>query len=97
MNKNLNLEKIFASAVQNHQKNNLAEAIDLYKQILKSDPHSSIVNYNLALAFDKNNEIHKAIDHYKEATRIDPNYLSAHFNLGIAFRELGDLEKEISC
>ena len=97
MNKNLNLEEIFASAVQNHQKNNLAEAIDLYKQLLKADPHNSIVNYNLALAFDKNNEIQKAINHYKEAIKIDPNYLSAHFNLGIAFRELGDLEKEISC
>ncbi len=97
MNKNLNLEKIFASAVQNHQKNNLTEAIDLYKQILKLDPHNSIVNYNLALAFDKNNEIYKAINCYEEAIKIDPNYLSAHFNLGIAYRELGNLEKEISC
>ena len=97
MNKNSNLEKIFASAVQNHQKNNLTEAIDLYNQILKSDPNNSVVNYNLALAFDKNNQTYKAIDYYKEAIKIDPNYISAHFNLGIAFRELGDFEKEISC
>ena len=43
MNKSLNLEEKFKSAVQNHQKNNLEVAINLYKEILETDPNNSTI------------------------------------------------------
>ena len=36
--KNLNIEKTFALAVQNHKKNNLKVAENLYKEILITNP-----------------------------------------------------------
>ena len=97
MNKDLNLHETFKLAIENHQKNKLNEAIDLYHKILQSDPNNSSIHYNLGLAFDKKKELNKAIESYKKVIEIDPNFLSAHFNLGVIFKELGDLENEINC
>ena len=47
--KNITTKETFALAVQNHQKNNLKVAENLYKKILKIDPdHASAYN-NLGL------------------------------------------------
>ena len=37
--KNLTIEETFALAVQNHNKNNLQVAENLYKKILKTNPN----------------------------------------------------------
>ena len=97
MNKSLSLEEKFKSAVQNHQKNNLEVAINLYKEILVADPNNSTIHYNLGLAYNEKQHLNEAISCYKKVIKIDPNYLSAHFNLGLIYKDLGDLEKEISC
>ncbi len=97
MNKNFNLEKIFKSAVENHQKNNLEAAINLYNKILETDPNNSTVYYNLGLAYDEKKYFDDAIKYYKKVIEIDPNFLSAHFNLGIIYKKLGEVEKEIIC
>ena len=49
MNKNINLEEIFKSAVENHQQNNLETAITLYNEILENDPNNPTIYYNLGL------------------------------------------------
>lgn len=97
MNKKFNLEEKFKSAVENHQKNNLDVAINLYNEILEIDPNNSSIYYNLGLAHNKKKQLNKSIHCYEKVIEIDPNYISAHFNLGIIYRELGDLEKEIIC
>jgi len=97
MNKSLSLEEKFKSAVQNHQKNNLEVAINLYKEILETDPNNSTIYYNLGLAYNEKQHLNEAISCYKKVIKIDPNYISAHFNLGLIYKDLGDLEKEISC
>ena len=97
MNKSLSLEEKFKSAVQNHQKNNLEVAINLYKEILETDPNNSTIHYNLGLAYNEKQHLNEAISCYKKVIEIDPNYISAHFNLGLIYKDLGDLEKEISC
>ena len=97
MNKSLSLEEKFKSAIENHQKNNLEVAINLYKEILVADPNNSTINYNLGLAYNEKHHLNEAISCYKKVIEIDPNYISAHFNLGLIYKDLGDLEKEISC
>ena len=93
MNKSLSLEEKFKSAVENHQKNNLEVAINLYKEILVADPNNSTINYNLGLAYNEKQHLNEAISCYKKVIEIDPNYISAHFNLGLIYKDLGDLEK----
>ena len=49
--KNLTAEETFALAVQNHQKNNLKVAGNLYKEILKTNPNHVDAHNNLGLVF----------------------------------------------
>mgnify|MGYP006146532907 FL=1 len=92
-NKHLTVEKTFKLAVENHKKNNLADAQDLYNQILKIDPEHAYVHNNLGTILKKLGDYQKAKGCYEKAIEIDPNYANAHNNLGLIFKELGDYQK----
>ena len=95
--KNLTTEETFVLAVQNHSKNNLQVAENLYKEILKTNPNHVSTHNNLGLVFQKLGELQKAISSYQKAIEIQPNYAIAHNNLGIALKELRDYKKAIGC
>ncbi len=95
--KNLTTEETFALAVQNHNKNNLQVAENLYKEILKTNPNHVSTHNNLGLVFQKLGELQKAISCYQKAIEIQPDYVNAHNNLGLVFQKLGELQKAISC
>ena len=95
--KNLTIEETFALAVQNHKKNNLQVAKNLYKTILKTNPNYAGVNYNLGITFKELEEYQKAISCYEKAIQINPNYADAHNNLGNILQELKELQKAKSC
>jgi len=94
--KNLTTEETFALAVQNHQKNNLQVAGNLYKEILKTNPNHVDAHNNLGLVFQAFGDFQKAISSYQKAIEIQPDYANAHNNLGIAIKELRDNKKAIS-
>ena len=98
MNKknNLTTKETFALAVQNHQKNNLKVAENLYKKILKTDPNHASAYNNLGLVFQAFAEFQKARSCYEKAIEIQPNYANAYNNLGLALKELGERKKAIS-
>ena len=78
----MNVDEIFKLAIQNHQKNNLKEAENLYNEILKIDPdHIASLN-NLGLIFHSSNNLLKAEKFFKKAIKIDPNFSDAYYNLG---------------
>ena len=82
--KNLTTKETFDLAVQNHQKNNLQIAEDLYKEILKTNPdHFESIFYLGALLIQKK-DFNRSIQLLKKAVQIQPNHASAHSNLGIA-------------
>ena len=90
---NLSIKDTFNLAIQNHQKNKLNVAQDLYNQILKIDPgHVSTLN-NLGVIFRELGELQKAKSCYEKAIEINPNYTDAHNNLGGVFKELGEHQK----
>ena len=63
----MNIDEIFKLAIQNHQKNNLKEAENLYNEILKIDPdHIASLN-NLGLIFHSSNNLPKAEKFFKKA------------------------------
>jgi len=95
--KNLTIEETFALAVQNHKKNNLQVAENLYKKILKTNPNYAGVYYNLGIMYKELEEYQKAIGYYEKAIQIDPNHTQAHNNLGMVFKESEELQKAISC
>ena len=95
--KNLTTKETFALAVQNHQKNNLQVAGNLYKEILKTNHNHVEAHNNLGLVFQAFGDYKKAISCYQKAIEIQPDYANAHNNLGLAFQKLGELQKAKSC
>ena len=81
-NKNLSIEETFASAFQNHQKNNLKEAENLYNKILTIDPkHFKSIFYLGALAAQTKN-FDRAKQLFQKAIEIQPSHATAYNNLG---------------
>ena len=93
--KNLTIKETFTLAVQNHQKNNLRVAENLYKTILEINPNDAGAHNNLGLIFYAFGEFQKAKSCYEKAIQINPNYAKAHYNLGIVLNELGEYQKAV--
>ena len=92
--KNITIKETFALAVQNHQKNNLKVAENLYKKILKTDPNHASAHNNLGLVFQTFAEFQKARSCYEKAIELQPNYANAYNNLGLVLKELGERKKQ---
>ena len=90
--KNLKIEQIFNSAVENYEKKNFEDAKNLYQKILKVNPNHTEANYNLGLIFQQFKKYIKAKNFYEKAIQIKPNYVAAHNNLGLVFKELEDMK-----
>ena len=84
--KNLTTKETFALAVQNHQKNNLQVAENLYKETLKTNPNHVDAHNNLGIVFKELGELQKAVDCHQKAIQIQPEDAYAHYNLGLVFK-----------
>jgi|ETNmetMinimDraft_2_1059921.scaffolds.fasta_scaffold04830_3 Tfp pilus assembly protein PilF len=91
--KNITTKETFDLAVQNHQKNNLEAAKNLYKKILEKDPNlfQSICFLGTLSIQIKNFE--RAIKLLNKAIGIQPNNANVNNNLGIVNNELEDFQK----
>ena len=95
--KNLTTEETFALAVQNHKKNNLQVAENLYNETLKTNPNHVDAHNNLGIVLNELGEHQKAMSCYEKAIQINPHYAGAHNNLGNTLKELGEHQKAMSC
>ena len=95
--KNLTTEETFALAVQNHKKNNLQVAENLYNETLKTNPNHVDAHNNLGIVLNELGEHQKAMSCYEKAIQIQPNFVNAHNNLGAVYFELGEHQKAIGC
>ena len=95
--KNLTIEETFALAVQNHKRNNLQVAKNLYYKTLKSNPNHVDAHNNLGIVLYELGEHQKAISCYEKVIQIQPNDAAAHYNLGKILNEFEDFQKAISC
>jgi tetratricopeptide (TPR) repeat protein len=93
----MNIEKTFAKALENHEKNNLKDAEELYNQVLKIDHNHINALNNLGIVFQSLNESKKAINYFQKVIKIMPSFADAHKNLGIVFQSLNELKKAKKC
>ena len=87
--KNLIIKETFALAAQNHQKNNLQVAENLYKEVLNENPNHFGSIFYLGTLFVQTKRFDLAKPLLHKASQINPNYAAAHNNLGAALKELG--------
>ncbi len=95
--KDLIIKKTFTIAYQNHQKSNFKVAENLYKKILKIDPHHFESIFFLGTLSTQFRKFNMAIKLFNKVIKIKPDYIHAHINLGNTFKELKKYEKSISC
>ena len=95
--KNLTTEETFALALQNHNKNNLRVAENLYKEILKINPNHANAHNNLGIVLEQLGESKKAMICFQKAVQINPNFAHAYYNLGKVFYALNEIQKAINC
>ena len=93
--KNLTIKETFALAVQNHQKNNLKVAENLYKKILRTNPNHFGSIFYLGTLFVQIKRFDLAKSLLQKAIQIKINYAPAHSNLGGTLKELGEYEEAI--
>ena len=97
INNKLNIEDLFNLALQNQKENNLNDAKNLYKKILKLQPKFIEAHKNLGLIYQKSGEIDKAKKHYEEAIKINPNLVIVQYNLALIFEQVGEDIKAQTC
>ena len=91
-NKNLTKEETFALALENHRKNDLQVATNLYNEVLKIDPNYADAHCNLGVIVHSLGESQKAISYFEKTIQINPNHVNAYNNLRIIFLKLGEFE-----
>ena len=97
MNKRkLTLDETFILAFENHKKNNIKDAENLYRQILKTDPSHFKTTLHLGTLLGQTNKPKLAKPFLQKATQINPNDFKAHNNLGMVFQMLGEDQSAIN-
>lgn len=96
-NKNEVVDKIFNSAVQDHQKNQLESAKNSYEQILKIDPNNFKTTFLLGSLFLQTKNFEKAEKLLSKAVELKSDYADAYNNLGLAYFELNEYKKSENC
>ena len=92
----MSIEETFALAVQNHKKNNLKLAEELYKEILKINPKHFESIFFLGTLLVQTHKFDMAKELFQKATQMKPDNANAHYNLGNVLKELGEYEKAVS-
>ena len=95
-NENFDIQKNLNLALENIQKKNFSEAINLYEKILKVVPNNFDANLNLGTIFAENNNLKKASELWTKAIEINPNVADAHNNLASLYMRLGENDKALT-
>jgi tetratricopeptide (TPR) repeat protein len=70
-----------------------ADAIELYREGIRTVPDASWLHHSLALALDDLGENEEAIAEYREAIRLDPSVQGYHYNLAHLLADAGRLDE----
>ena len=95
MKKNLKTKEIFSTALSNHKKNDLNEAIRLYKKVLEIDSNHFEPIFHLGSLFLQIKKLNLAKEMLEKAIKIKPNHAGANNNLGNVLVELGEFKKAL--
>jgi Tetratricopeptide repeat/TPR repeat/Glycosyltransferase family 9 (heptosyltransferase) len=92
----LTIQQAFDLALQHHRAGKLAEAEQIYRQILAQQPqHIGVLHY-LGLVAYQSGQDDKAIDLIGRAIALNPNYAEAFSNLGLALKHKGQVDEAIA-
>jgi predicted O-linked N-acetylglucosamine transferase (SPINDLY family) len=83
-------------ALGHHQRGRLAEAEQIYRQILQVRPDQPDALHLLGVVHSQRGQYDAAIDSIRRAIQIRPGEAAFHGNLGVAYRGLGRLDEAVA-
>ncbi len=92
------IPQAIAVAVQHHQAGRLAEAEQIYRQVLSTDPNNADALHLLGVIAQQRGKPDMAVDLIRRAVTLMPQMAEAHNNLGVSLRDQGKLDEAVeSC
>ncbi|MEI8195268.1 MAG: tetratricopeptide repeat protein, partial [Phycisphaerae bacterium] len=92
----LTIPQAFARAVQHQQAGQLAEAEQIYRQILAQQPGQVETLYQLGVLAYQAGRPEAAVELLRQVVAMKPQLAEAHCNLGKILREMGRLEEAVA-
>lgn len=83
-------EIFFAQALDAHDANDLAAALDLYTKTIQADPTMELAYNNLGMVYIDMGNLEEAKRFLIKATETKPDYPEPYNNLGFVLRRMGD-------
>lgn len=90
------LQDSFLAAVQAEESGDKRRAIEIYCEIVATDPTYAAAYINLGTLYFHLRQFERAEELYRRATHEDPSYVLAFFDLGNVLDELNRLEESIA-
>ena len=92
--KKLGAEDLFKLAFENHKKNNLEDAENLYKDVIKQKPdHINSLFYLAGLSTQKK-KFNEAKELFEKVVGLNPNYPSAKDNLCAVYKMIANISSQ---
>src|SRR5688572_14601375 len=89
------LSEALALAVEHHEKGRLADAEQIYRQILAIDPQDADALHLLGVIGLQVGQHEVAVECIRRAIALDPSHSTMHVNLGTCLQAQGKLEEAI--
>ena len=93
--KNADARALYAQALKKHQAGDLREAKELYKKVIKMDPHNVQALNNLGVVYMKQGVYKWATIRLNDALKIKPDYADAHYNLACVYAKTNDTQSSL--
>ena len=90
------IPNVLSLAVEQHQAGNVAQAEQLYRQVLADDPNDINALHFWGVLALQSDRADLAVDLIGQALRLVPDFAEAHNNLAIALRAQGKLDEAIA-
>lgn len=82
-----------ADALRYYQSGNYQKAIDVWTEILQSNPKDASTANNIGIAYRQLRQPGKALEYAQKAIELSPDYAHAYYTLGLAHYDLRNFEK----
>jgi tetratricopeptide (TPR) repeat protein len=82
-----------ADALRYYQSGNYQKAIDVWTEILQSNPKDAGTANNIAIAYRQLRQPGKALEYAQKAIELSPDYAHDYYTLGLAHYDLRNFEK----
>ena len=77
------------------EKNQVAEAIQRWRDALQLDPDSALAHFSLAVSLSGNNQESEAVEEYRKACALDPNHAAWFDHFAVSLALTGDPEDAV--